>query len=74
MPGHTVTARLTEAQRDERLLRAKGLLLLQHSVLRHWYDGLTVRQSAEMLARDKMTVQMYRKRLGLGRDCLDAGP
>lgn len=68
MPGHTVTARLTEAQREERLIRAKGLLLFQHSVLRHWYDGITVRQSAEMLATNTWKVQHWRHRLRLGRE------
>lgn len=71
MPGYTVIARLTEAQREERLLRAKGLMLLQHSVLRHWYDGLTVRQSAEMLAKNAWTVWLWRKRLLLGRESVD---
>lgn len=67
MPGHTVTAKLTEAQREERLIRAKGLLLFQQSVLRHWYDGITVRQSAEMLSTNTWKVQIWRHRLQLGR-------
>lgn len=68
MPGYTVTARLTEAQRDERLLRAKGLLLFQQSVLRHWYDGLTLRQSADMLCCGPARVHRWRRRLLLVRD------